>query len=115
MTARYSRIEPNASGLLEVGDGQRVYRESCGNPAGKTAVVLHGGPGSGCSPWFHRLFDPNASHVILFDQRNCGHSLPHGGDPQTSLAHNATAHLIADIERLRRFLRIDRRLVLGGS
>jgi proline iminopeptidase len=111
----YPAIEPYASGLLEVGDGQRVYWEACGNPEGKPAVALHGGPGSGCSPWFRRLFDPHAYRLILFDQRNCGSSLPHAGDPETDLTHNTTDHLIADIERLRQFLHIDRWLVLGGS
>jgi proline iminopeptidase len=101
--------------MLEVGDGQRVYWETCGNPQGKPAVVLHGGPGSGYTPWFRRLFDPHAYRIILFDQRNCGRSLPHAGDAETSLAHNTTDHLIADIERLRQFLQIDRWLVFGGS
>jgi proline iminopeptidase len=111
----YPAIEPYASGMLEVGDGQRVYWETCGNPQGKPAVVLHGGPGSGYTPWFRRLFDPHAYRIILFDQRNCGRSLPHAGDAETSLAHNTTDHLIADIERLRQFLQIDRWLVFGGS
>jgi proline iminopeptidase len=115
MVERYPALEPYASGLLEVGDGQSVYWERCGNPAGKPAVVLHGGPGSGCSPWFHRLFDSHVYQIILLDQRNCGRSTPYAGDPETSLAHNTTEHLIADIERLRRFLRIDRWLVFGGS
>ena len=85
MAEMYPAIEPYASGLLEVGDGQRVYWEACGNPQGKPPVVMHGGPGSGCSPWFRQLFNPNTYHIILFDQRNCRRSLPHAGDPETSL------------------------------
>ncbi|HEU0028556.1 MAG TPA: prolyl aminopeptidase [Ktedonobacterales bacterium] len=115
MTSLYPEIEPYGHGLLDVGDGNRIYWETCGNPDGKPAVVLHGGPGSGCTPWHRRLFDPSAYRIALFDQRNCGRSLPHASDPATDLASNDTAHLIADIERLRRHLDIQRWLVLGGS
>src|SRR5262249_46746802 len=115
MAEMYPALEPYASGLLEVGDVQRVYWESCGDPQGKPAGVLHGGAGSGCSPWFRRLFDPHAYRIILFDQRNCGRSAPHAGDPEIDLAQNTTDHLIADIERLRQVLQIDRWLVFGGS
>lgn len=101
--------------MLEVGDGHRVYWETCGNPSGKAAVVLHGGPGSGCTPWHRRLFDPSGYRVVLFDQRNCGRSTPHASGPEVVLASNNTANLIADIERLREHLRIERWLVLGGS
>ncbi len=101
--------------MLEVGDGNLVYWETCGNPHGKAAVVLHGGPGSGCSTWFRRLFDPNTYRIVLFDQRNCGRSAPHASAPDVDLATNTTAYLIADIERLRQYLAIDRWLVLGGS
>ena len=101
--------------MLEVGDGNRVYWETCGNPRGKPAVVLHGGPGSGCTPWHRRLFDPSAYRVVLFDQRNCGRSTPHASAPDTDLASNNTLNLIADIERIRQHLGIERWLVLGGS
>jgi proline iminopeptidase len=101
--------------MLEVGDGNRVYWEACGNPRGKPAVVLHGGPGSGCSPWHRRLFDPSAYRVVLFDQRNCGRSAPHARAADTSLANNNTLNLIADIERIRQHLDVERWLVLGGS
>lgn len=111
----YPEIEPYEHGMLGVGDGQLVYWETCGNPQGKPAVVLHGGPGSGCSPWFRRLFDPNVYNIVLFDQRNCGRSTPHASAPDTDLTGNTTQHLIADIERLRQHLDIDRWLVLGGS
>jgi proline iminopeptidase len=115
MAALYPEIEPYEHGMLDVGDGNRVYWETCGNPHGKPAVVLHGGPGSGCTPWHRRLFDPAAYRVVLFDQRGCGRSTPHASAPETDLAVNTTAHLLADIERLRDHLGINRWLVIGGS
>ena len=111
----YPPIEPYDSGLLDVGDGHRLYWEVCGNPAGKPAVVLHGGPGSGCSAGMRRMFDPQRYRVVLFDQRNCGRSLPHAADHDTDLATNTTPHLIDDIEALRAHLGVDRWLVWGGS
>jgi proline iminopeptidase len=111
----YPEIEPSERGLLDVGDGQRVHWEVCGDPRGRPAVVLHGGPGSGCTPWWRRFFDPGAYRVALFDQRGCGRSLPHAGAPRADLSANTTQHLVADIERLRRHLSIERWLVLGGS
>ena len=101
--------------MLEVGDGNLVYWETCGNPHGKPAVVLHGGPGSGCSVWHSRLFDPTAYRVVLFDQRGCGRSTPHASEPVTDLATNNTWNLVADIELLRQRLEVNRWLVLGGS
>src|SRR6266511_1631104 len=100
MTGLYPDIKPYDQGMLEVGDGNRVYWETCGNPGGKPAVVLHGGPGSGCSAWHRRLFDPTAYRVVLFDQRGCGRSRPHAGAPDADLASNNTANLIADVELL---------------
>jgi proline iminopeptidase len=111
----YPAIEPYETGLLDAGDGNVLYWETCGNPSGKPALVLHGGPGSGCSPWFRRLFDPRAYRIVLFDQRNCGRSRPHASDPATDLGSNTTQHLLRDIERLRESLRIERWLVVGGS
>jgi proline iminopeptidase len=111
----YPAIEPYASGRLDVGEGHRIYWEVCGNPAGKPAVFLHGGPGGGCSPGHRRMFDPARYRVVLFDQRNCGRSLPHAADHGTELTANTTDHLIGDIERLREHLGIDRWLVWGGS
>ncbi|MDA0351490.1 MAG: prolyl aminopeptidase [Chloroflexi bacterium] len=102
-------------GTLEVGDGHALYWESCGNPEGKAALVLHGGPGSGCTPWHRRLFDPARYRVVLFDQRNCGRSTPHASTPDVDLSANTTQHLVADIERLREHLGIERWLILGGS
>jgi proline iminopeptidase len=115
MTSLYPEIEPYEHGMLDVGDGNLLYWETCGDPRGKPAVVLHGGPGSGCTPWHRRLFDPAAYRVVLFDQRGCGRSRPHASAPDTGLASNNTANLIADIESLRQHLHIDRWLVLGGS
>ncbi|MBA3827228.1 MAG: prolyl aminopeptidase [Ktedonobacterales bacterium] len=115
MTELHPAIEPYAHGFLAVGDGQQIYWEVCGNPVGKPAVVVHGGPGSGCSPRFRRLFDPAVYRIVLFDQRNCGRSRPHASEYATDLSTNTTAHLIADIEQLRVSLGIDRWLVLGGS
>jgi proline iminopeptidase len=111
----YPEIEPYAHGLLDVGDGNHIYWEVCGNPDGKPAVVLHGGPGSGCSIGMRRYFDPTAYRIILFDQRACGRSVPHASDPRTDLSVNTTEHLLADIELLRQHLGIDRWLLFGGS
>ena len=111
----YPEIDPYDHGRLEVGDGHRIHWEQCGDPRGKPAVVLHGGPGSGCTPWWRRLFDPARYRIVLLDQRNCGRSLPHAGAPAVDLAANTTHHLVADLEALRRHLHIPRWLVLGGS
>ena len=106
----YPPIEPYASGHLETGDGHSVYWELCGNPQGKPAVFLHGGPGGGCGPDHRRLFDPAQYRVLLFDQRGCGRSRPHAG-----LEANTTWHLVADIERLRAMIGVESWLVFGGS
>ena len=115
MAGLYPGIEPHAHGMLDVGDGNRAYWEVCGNPAGKPALALHGGPGSGCTPGMRRYFDPDAYRIVLLDQRGCGRSTPHASDPTVDLSANTTHHLLADIELLRRHLAIDRWLVLGGS
>lgn len=111
----YPLVEPYEHGMLDVGDGNLVYWEACGNPAGKPAVVLHGGPGSGCAPGNRRYFDPDRYRVILFDQRGCGRSRPHASDPATDLRVNTTQHLVDDMERLREHLGVDRWLVSGSS
>jgi proline iminopeptidase len=111
----YPKIEPYEHGLLDTGDGNQVYWEICGKSHGKPALVIHGGPGSGCTPWHRRLFDSSAYRVVLLDQRNCGRSRPHASKPETDLATNQTGRLIADIERLREHLNIERWLVMGGS
>jgi proline iminopeptidase len=115
MAQLYPAIEPYDHGMLDVGDGNLVYWETCGNPMGKPAVALHGGPGSGCGPGWRRFFDPTAYRVMLFDQRGCGRSLPHASDPKADLAANTTHHSLADIEALRLSLGVDKWLVFGGS
>ena len=101
--------------MLDAGDGNHLYWETCGNSRGKPALVIHGGPGSGCTLWHRRLFNPSTYRVVLLDQRNCGRSHPQASKPETDLARNQTANLIADIERLRERLDIERWLLLGGS
>lgn len=111
----YPPIEPYESGLLDVGDHNRIYWEACGNPAGVPALAVHGGPGSGCTPGMRRLFDPERYRLVLFDQRGCGRSAPHASDPSVDLATNTTDHLIGDIESLRVQLGVDRWVVAGWS
>jgi proline iminopeptidase len=115
MSELYPPIEPYATGMLDVGDGNLVYREACGNPAGKPALVIHGGPGSGCTAGHRQYFDPERYRVLLFDQRGCGRSRPHASDPGTSLRHNTTGHLLADMELLRGHLGVERCLLSGAS
>jgi proline iminopeptidase len=73
---RYPPIEPYETGMLDTGDGNFIYWETCGNPAGLPVLVVYGGPGSGCSVRVRRSFDPERHRIILFDQRNCGRSTP---------------------------------------
>jgi proline iminopeptidase len=115
MTGLYPPIEPHDHGMLDVGDDNLVYWEVCGNPNGKPALVLHGGPGSGCTPSHRRWFDPDAYRIVLFDQRGSGRSTPHASDPTTDLSVNTTPHLVRDIELLRRHLGIEQWLVWGNS
>ena len=115
MRALYPKIEPYQHGMLAVGGRDRIYWEACGNPAGTAALVIHGGPGSGCTPWHRRLFDPRAYRIVLFDQRNCGRSLPHASRHETDLSSNCTSNLVADIELLRERLEIERWMLLGSS
>ena len=110
MRTLYPATDPHASGHLDVGDGHFIYWERAGTPGAKPAVFLHGGPGGGISPDHRRLFDPDRYDVLLFDQRGCGRSTPHA-----SLEANSTWHLVADIERLREWVGVDRWLVFGGS
>ncbi|MBU9763418.1 prolyl aminopeptidase [Mycobacterium sp. TNTM28] len=111
----YTASEPHDSGMLAVGEGNQLYWEVSGNPKGVAALVLHGGPGSGCVPAMRQFFDPARYRVILFDQRGCGRSTPHASDPAVSLNANTTDHLIADIEQLRRHLGVRRWVVAGWS
>ena len=106
----YPPVEPFDQRILDVGEGHRLYVEQCGNPEGLPVVVLHGGPGGGCSPAMRRYFDPAIYRIVLFDQRGCGRSRPHA-----SVEDNTTWHLVADIERIRETLGIERWAVFGGS
>lgn len=106
----YPEIEPFETGFLDVGDGHTIYWERVGTRGAKPAVFLHGGPGGGSSPLQRRLFDPRLYDVLLFDQRGCGKSTPHAG-----LEANTTWHLVADIERLRALMGVEKWLVFGGS
>jgi len=115
MRSFFPDIEPYDSGLLDVGDGQSIYWETSGNPDGKPAVFLHGGPGGETQPNHRRLFDPARYRIVLLDQRGSGRSLPHASDVGIDLSTNTTWHLIDDLELLRQYLRIDRWLVFGGS
>jgi proline iminopeptidase len=114
MPKAFAPIEPYAHGMLDVGDGNHVYWEECGNPDGKPARVVHGGPGAGCSIGMRRV-DPGRYRTVLFDQRGCGRSTPHASDPATDMSVNTTDHLLADMERLREHLGIERWLLTGGS
>ena len=107
--------EPYESGMLDVGDGHSIYWECCGNPDGRPALFLHGGPGSGCTPWHRTFFDPALHRAVLFDQRGAGRSRPLASDPDADLSANTTAHLIADLEALRRHLGIESWTVAGIS
>jgi proline iminopeptidase len=113
--ARFPPIEPYDSGMLDAGNGHRVYWESCGNPSGKPALYLHGGPGSGFSAGQRRFFDPAIYRIILFDQRGSGRSRPLASEPDADLSANTTAHLNADIEALRQLHGVERWTVLGLS
>ncbi len=106
----YPQTAPFDQRMLAVGDGHRIYVEQAGNPDGMPVVVLHGGPGGGCSPLMRCFFDPAVYRIVLFDQRGCGRSTPFA-----SVAHNTTWDLVADIERIRAALGIDRWVVFGGS
>ena len=111
----YPPIEPYDTGMLDAGDGNLIYWETCGNPDGVPVLIVHGGPGSGCTTSVRSAFNPERYRIILFDQRNCGRSTPHASDPDADMSVNTTPHLIADMERLREHLGIERWLLHGGS
>ena len=106
----YPSIDPYDTGMLEVSGGHSIYYEQSGNPDGKPAIYLHGGPGGGSSPGQRRVFNPEKYRIILFDQRGCGRSTPFA-----SLEENTTWDLVADMERIREHLGIEKWLVCGGS
>ncbi|RZN12040.1 prolyl aminopeptidase [Bradyrhizobium genosp. SA-3] len=107
---RADPFAPLTSDMLDVGDGFELYVESIGRADGIPAIYLHGGPGSGCQPDHRRLFDPDRFCAVLFDQRGCGRSRPKG-----SREHNTTAHLIADMEKIREKFGFQRWMAVGGS
>ena len=106
----YPPIDPFDQRMVDVGDGHHIYMEQCGNPDGVPVVVLHGGPGGGCSPAMRRYFDPEIYRVILFDQRGCGRSRPYA-----SVVNNTTWDLVKDIEFIRSTLEIEGWIAFGGS
>jgi proline iminopeptidase len=106
----YPPVEPFDRRQMDVGDGHLIYVEQCGNPKGMPVIVLHGGPGGGCSPAMRRYFDSAHYRIILFDQRGCGRSRPHA-----SVQANTTWHLVRDIEAIRAALGVERWVVFGGS
>lgn len=106
----YPALKPHQTGFLPVSDIHRIYYEECGNPKGKPALFVHGGPGAGTSPKVRRFFNPRKYRLVLFDQRGCGRSRPHA-----SLADNTTWDLVSDMEALRTHLGIRHWLVFGGS
>jgi len=110
MNKLFAEITPFNEFLLNVGDGHQLYIEQCGNPKGQPVLFIHGGPGAGCSITDRRFFDPEKYHIILFDQRGCGRSTPHG-----SLKSNETTILVDDIEKIRQHLAINKWHVFGGS
>jgi proline iminopeptidase len=106
----YPAIEPYETGMLDVGDGHRLYWELCGNPNGKPVVFLHGGPGGGSSPDHRRQFNPDRYKILVFDQRGCGKSTPYA-----SLENNTTWDLVEDIEKMRAMVGVDKWQAFGGS
>jgi len=110
MIGQYPAIKPYVTHTLAMDVLHALYVEECGNPEGLPVVFMHGGPGAGCEPWHRRFFDPEVYRIVLFDQRGCGRATPHA-----ELRDNTTPHLIADIERIRTHLGIERWLVFGGS
>jgi len=106
----YPSIEPYEKGFLKVSNVHTLYFEQAGNPQGKPVIFLHGGPGGGLAAYYRQYFDPKAYRIVLFDQRGSGNSTPFA-----CLEENTTWDLVADIERIREHLRIDRWVVFGGS
>ncbi|MGQ0618310.1 MAG: prolyl aminopeptidase [Panacagrimonas sp.] len=106
----YPALDPYRIQRLKVSELHELYLEECGNPQGVPAIFLHGGPGGGAEPWHRQFFDPKKYRIVLFDQRGCGRSTPH-----SELRENTTWDLVADMERIRQLLGIERWLVFGGS
>jgi len=110
MSQPYPHIEPYRTQRLRVSALHEIHVEECGNPQGKPAIFVHGGPGGGAEPWHRQFFDPRKYRIVLFDQRGCGRSTPHA-----ELRENTTWDLVADMEKIREKLGIERWLVFGGS
>lgn len=110
MQPLFPEIKPNQTFTLETDDGHQIYYEESGSIDGIPLVVLHGGPGGGCSPAYRRYCDPEKYRIILVDQRGSGRSTPHA-----ELKNNTTNHLIQDLEEIRQQLGIDKWVLLGGS
>ena len=110
MHSLFPEIEEFATNQVDAGDGHIIYVEQAGNPDGIPVIFLHGGPGSGCNPNHRRYFNPDKYHIVIFDQRGCNRSIPQG-----CVTNNTTHDLISDIERIRKFLKINKWLVFGGS
>ena len=106
----YPEIEPYRTGRLKVSNLHEIYFEECGNPKGKPAILVHGGPGAGSTPTMRRLHDPSAYRIILFDQRGCGRSTPYA-----ELRENTTWDLVEDMEKLRQLLGVEKWQIAGGS
>lgn len=106
----YPFIEPYRTGMMDVGEGHHLYYEECGRPDGLPVVALHGGPGGGAAPSMRRFFNPDIYRIIIFDQRGCGRSIPF-----SSVTANDTPRLVADMEKIRTALGVDRWVVFGGS
>ncbi|MDX1340868.1 MAG: prolyl aminopeptidase [Reinekea sp.] len=110
MKILYPEIRPYQTEWLPVGDGHELYLERCGTPTGIPVLVVHGGPGAGCSDQMRRFFDPERYHIFIFDQRGAGRSKPHA-----EIRNNSTADIIADIERIREHLNVHKWVLFGGS
>ena len=109
-TNLFPEIQPFRKSFIDTGDGHKIYYEECGNPNGIPVLVVHGGPGGGCSPTMRRFFDPDAYYIVLFDQRGCGRSKPYA-----SVENNTTWHLVSDMEAIRKKLNINKLILFGGS
>jgi proline iminopeptidase len=110
MIGQYPAIKPYVTHSLQMDALHTLYIEECGNPEGLPVLFIHGGPGAGCEPWHRRFFDPDVYRIVLFDQRGCGRSTPHA-----ELRDNTTQLVVADIERIRTHLGIERWALFGGS
>lgn len=110
MPRPYPAIDPYQTHRLRVSDLHELYVEESGNPAGKPVVFVHGGPGGGVEPWHRQFFNPQKYRIVMFDQRGCGRSTPHA-----ELRENTTWDLVADMEKIRALLGIERWVVFGGS